>query len=97
MSLTQEDIDRIAAAVVAKLPAAPASATPPTAAPIRLRGDAAAAEHCGYKSRRAFLAFTKRHRLFPIQEGRTKFWPVRDLDRALRPKPENPAVWRPRA
>lgn len=89
---TKGDIEALRALIETRLTPAPAS-TPGTDI-TRVRGDAAAAKYCGYATRRAFIAFTVRHRIFPIQEGRTKFWPVRDLDRAKRGKPENPAVWR---
>lgn len=86
---TKGDIEALRALIETRLPLAPA-----TTDTDRFRGDAAAAKYSGYKTRRAFLAFAARHRVFPIIEGRIKYWPRRDLDRAKRGKPENPAVWR---
>lgn len=90
---TKGDIEALRALIEARL--VPAQPEPSAINTTRLRGDAAAAKYVGYKTRRAFIAWTKRHRVFPIVEGRIKFWLIRDLDRAIRPKPENPAVWRP--
>ncbi len=97
---TKADIFELRRLIESKFPGVPvatAATLPPSYGgdTTRLRGDAAAAKYCGYATRRAFLAFAARHRVFPIVEARIKFWRLLDLDRAKRPKSENPAVWRP--
>lgn len=90
---TKGDIEALKALIETRL--SPAQPEVPTVNTTRLRGDASAAKYAGYKTRKAFIAFAARHRIFPIVEGRTKFWPRAALDRAMRGKTENPAVWRP--